>query len=127
MPRSSVSRILLDENIPAAIRRLLTGHDVRPAYQMGWSGLANGDLIAAAEAAGFDILITADSNIRYQQNLAGRHIALIVLSTNIWPTIKAQPDAILKAADSVQPGTYTEVLFLRPPLRRRPRTPSRGK
>lgn len=69
-------RILLDENVPAALRHLIGGHEVRPAYEMGWSGLANGELIAAAEADGFAILITADRNIRYQQNLTNRRIAL---------------------------------------------------
>ncbi len=114
-----MSRILLDENVPAALGRLLTGHDVKPAYVMGWSGLANGKLIAAAEAEGFDILVTADSNIRYQQNLAGRRIALVVLSTNIWPTIRANPDPVRHAVDRAQPGSYTAVPFDRPPLRRR--------
>jgi hypothetical protein len=97
MPNGAVFRIMLDENVPAALRHLISGREVRPAYQMGWSGLANGDLIAAVEAAGFDIPITADSNIRYQQNLENRRIALIVLSTNIWPTIKASAERVLNA------------------------------
>ncbi len=114
-----MSRILLDENVPANLRRLLIGHDVKPVYLMGWSGLANGKLIAAAEADGFDILVTADSNIRYQQNLVGRRIALVVLSTNIWPTIRSDPESVRRAVDSAQPGSYTAVSFDRPPLRRR--------
>jgi hypothetical protein len=69
MPRI---RILLDQNAPLGLRRLLSGHDVVTAASVGWSTIQSGDLIRAAEAAGFAVLITCDRNIRYQQNLAGR-------------------------------------------------------
>lgn len=108
-------RILLDENIPAPLRSLIAAHQSTPACDMGWAGVSNGDLIAAAEADGFDVLITADGNIRYQQNLTGRRIALIVLSTNIWPTIRADPAPILAAIETIQPGDYVEVALDRPP------------
>ena len=75
-------RILLDENVPVALKRLLTGHDARRVRNMGWIGLENGDLLNAAEAAGFPVKITADQNIRHQQNMARRKIALVVLSTS---------------------------------------------
>jgi hypothetical protein len=114
-------RILLDENIPAALRHLIVGHKVIPAHDIGWAGISNGALIIAAEAEGFEVLITADRNIRYQQNLTGRQLALIVLSTNIWPTIRANPAPILSAIDVIQPGHYVEVALDRPPRRRRPR------
>ncbi len=116
-------RILLDENVPAALRHLIDGHDVRPAFEMGWSGLANGELIAAAEAAGFAVLITADRNIRYQQNLTSRRIALVVLSTNIWPTIQRDTSPILAAIETIQPGAYVFVMLDRPPRGRRPYNP----
>jgi hypothetical protein len=116
-------RILLDENIPAPLRRLIVGHEVTTAFDIGWAGISNGRLIAAAEAAGFEVLITADSNIRYQQNLTGRRIALIVLSTNIWPTIRANPAAILAAVQAVSPGSYVAVSLGRPQRRRRPFSP----
>jgi hypothetical protein len=112
-------RILLDENIPAALRRLIIGHQVTLAYDMGWAGVSNGDLITAAEAKGFEVLITADQNIRYQQNLTGRQLALIVLSTNIWPTIRANPAPILAAIRKIQPGDYMPVALDRPPRRGR--------
>jgi predicted nuclease of predicted toxin-antitoxin system len=115
-----MSRLLLDENLPKGLRTLLHGHSVETAYQMGWGGLANGDLITAAEAAGFDAMLTADSNIQYQQNLVNRRLALIVLSTNNWPIIRDNAEALRKSVGTVQPGSYEEVRFNRPALRRRP-------
>src|SRR5690348_14431818 len=78
-------RILLDENTPRGVRRILSGHDVRTSPEMGWAGIANGQLLDEAEKAGFDALITSDQNFVFQQNLAGRNIAVVVLSTNTWP------------------------------------------
>jgi hypothetical protein len=116
--------ILLDENIPAPLCHLIIGHRATPASDMGWAGISNGDLIVAAEVEGFEVLITADRNIRYQQKLTGRKLALIVLSTNIWPTIRANPAPILSAIESIQPGGYVEVALDRPRRRRRPYNPS---
>ena len=73
-----MSRILLDQNAPRGLRQLLSTHEVRTANEMGWAALANGLLLDAAERANFDILVTADQNIRSQQNLAGRRIAMVV-------------------------------------------------
>jgi hypothetical protein len=73
-----MSRILLDQNVPRGLRQHLRGHDVETAAHRSWGTLANGELIAAAEAAGFQFLITADQNLRYQQNIAGRVIAIVV-------------------------------------------------
>jgi len=84
-------RILLDEDTPIGVRRILAGHDVRRATQMGWAGLSNSDLLDAAENAGFEAFVTCDQNIMFQQNLAGRKIAVVVLSTNRWAAIRAQP------------------------------------
>jgi predicted nuclease of predicted toxin-antitoxin system len=75
-------RILLDENIPRGLRRILQGHDVRTASEMGWASIANGQLLDEAEKAGFEALVTSDQNFVFQQNLAGRNIAIVVLSTN---------------------------------------------
>jgi hypothetical protein len=77
-------RILLDQNAPLGLRQILTGHDVRTAYEMGWDALSNAVLLAAAEQAAFDIMVTSDQNIEHQQNLTGRRIALVVLTTNHW-------------------------------------------
>ncbi|MCI0366139.1 MAG: hypothetical protein L0219_19945 [Phycisphaerales bacterium] len=77
-------RILLDHNTPAPLRYSFRGHQVETAYERGWAELTNGDLLSVAESDGFDVLITTDRGIRYQQNLAGRKLALILLSTNDW-------------------------------------------
>ena len=87
---------------------------------MGWDRLENGALLAAAEAAGFKVMVTADKRIRYQQNLMGRRISLVVLSTNHWRTIRDNAEPILQAVSSIEPGSYQEVIFERRPLRRRP-------
>jgi hypothetical protein len=71
--------------------------------------LTNGDLLIEAERAGFDVLPTADKNMRYQQNLAGRRIALVVLSTPQWPLVKLHLDRIAAAVDACTPGSYVEV------------------
>ncbi len=83
-----MSRVLFDQNTPIALRRHLTGHKVRSAREMGWERLINGDLPKAAGAEGFDVLLTADQRLQYQQNLTGRRLALIVLSTNRLATLQ---------------------------------------
>jgi len=116
-------RILLDQNAPIGIRRFLADYEVVPARMMGWGEITSGDLIRAADEAGFAIMITCDRNIRPQQNLAGRRIALIEISGGGWPTIRHHLDEVLAAVQAVRPGGYTVVSCRRPPLRRR--TPSR--
>jgi hypothetical protein len=111
-------RILLDQNAPRGLRAALSEHEVQSALQVGWATLANGDLIASAEAAGFDILITADQSIRYQQNLAERRLALIVLSTNHWSIIRLQIESIRHAVGAAYPGAYVELQFELSPLHR---------
>ena len=117
MPRI---RILLDQNAPLGLRRLLTGHDVVTAARQGWSTIQNGDLIRAAEEAGFAVLITCDRNIRYQQNLLGRQLELIELTTNQWATIRDNIADVLAVIETASPGSYATVRFPRPPRRRRP-------
>jgi len=79
-------RILFDKNVPVGVRRFLAGHDVRTFVEMQWHPqLENGELLEAGEAAGFDVMITSDQSIVYQQNLTGRKLALVVLGSNIWP------------------------------------------
>jgi hypothetical protein len=110
--------ILLDQNAPLGLRTI-QGFDIRSAYSMGWAKLANGQLIAAAEEAGFNAMITADANIRYQQNLTNRRLALVVLDTNDWFAIRANLGAVEAALALIQPGVYIPVAFERRPLRRR--------
>jgi hypothetical protein len=85
------------------------GHTVVTAWYQGWSGLKNGALLDAAEQAGFDLFITADQELSYQQNLTGRKMALVVLSTNNWRFVKAGIGEIIAAVDAAAPGSYTEV------------------
>jgi hypothetical protein len=117
-------RILFDQNAPRQIGTNLTGHDVRTALQMGWDTIANGQLIDAAEKAGFDVFITADQNLRYQQRLTGRRLALIVLTTNHWDIIRPDVGKIVAAVEAIEPGDYVTIAFDRPALRRRPFYPS---
>jgi hypothetical protein len=104
-------RILLDQATPIGVRRMLAGHDVRTAYQMGWATLSNSDLLDAAEQAGFEALVTTDQNMVFQQNLSGRTIAVIVLSTNYWPTIRTQPQTVQRAVANATPGNFTFAQF----------------
>ena len=113
-------RILLDQNAPLGLRRALRQYEVTHADELGWGRLRNGDLIRAAEEAGFVIMITCDRNVRYQQNLEGRRIILIELSGGGWPTIRNHVDRLLTAIADAQPGTYIVIPMPRPILRRRP-------
>ena len=101
--------ILFDHVTPRGVARSLTGHTVTKAKDRGWDKLTNGDLLAEAERAGFDVLVTADKNMRYQQNLTGRRIALVVLSTPQWPLVKLHLDKIAAAVDVATPGSFAEV------------------
>jgi hypothetical protein len=101
--------VLFDHVAPRGIARFLPGHTVTKAKDRGWDRLTNGDLLAAAEGAGFEVLLTADKNMRYQQNLTGRRIALVVLSTPQWPRVRLHLDIIAAAVDAATPGSYAEV------------------
>ena len=101
-------RIVFDQGTPAPLRRALSGHTVATAFELGWSSLANGDLLREAEAQ-FDLLITTDQNLRYQQNLAGRRLAILVLPTTSWPEISQHEGEIVAAATSLKPGEYREL------------------
>jgi hypothetical protein len=87
--RKSV-RILFDQGTPAPLRKWLTNHDVKTASEQGWSDLDNGDLLQAAESQ-FDLLVTTDKNLRYQQNLKGRRIAMLVLQLQAGRSCKGMP------------------------------------
>jgi hypothetical protein len=103
-------KIILDESVPQKLRLLIEGgHTVVTTWYRGWSGLKNGALLNAAEQAGFDLFITADQELSYQQNLTGRKMALVVLSTNNWAFVKAHITGIMVAVEAATPGSYTEV------------------
>jgi hypothetical protein len=107
-------RVLLDENIPAGLRKLLPGHEVMLPTEAGLVGVSNGKLLTAAEKLGFEALLTADRNLSYQQNLTGRVIAIVVLDTNHWRTIRDNTAPIIDALNSCKPGSFIEVAFDRP-------------
>jgi hypothetical protein len=102
-------RVLFDQATPLPIRSYLAGHSVRTAAQQGWATLRNGDLLMVAEGAGFDILLTTDKNIRYQQNLAARKIAIVVLGQQQWPQLRLHVQRIIEAIQAAKPGSYAEV------------------
>ena len=102
-------KILFDNGTPKPIGLSLAGHEVTYARQIGWHELENGDLIAKAEEAGYDVLLSTDKNIRYQQNLTGRKIALVVLGNQQWPLVKLHLRKIAAAVEASTPGSYTEV------------------
>lgn len=97
--------VILDENLPRGLKRLLTDIDVSTVQESGWSGISNGDLIARADGR-FDVLLTADKNLRYQQNLSARQIAIVELPSNRWPDLKAMAQQITDTLRTVEPGSY---------------------
>jgi hypothetical protein len=99
--------ILFDHGTPRGIARFLLGHTLISAKQRGWDTLSNGDLLA--ERVGFDVFLTADKNIQYQQNLSGRKIAVLVLSTPQWPLVRLHTAKIAAAVNAATPGSYGEV------------------
>ena len=90
------------------IRRYLPTHRVVTAFEQGWSTLRNGELLSAAENAGFEVLLTTDANLRYQHNLANRAIAIVVLGKARWPRIKPEMARVAAAVDAATPGSYTK-------------------
>jgi len=101
--------ILFDNGTPAPLRNAFKGHIVVEAIERGWERLANGELIAAAEDAGFEVLLTTDKNMRYQQNLEGRKIAFVVIGNQQWPTLRRYVELVVAAVNAATPGSYTEV------------------
>ena len=102
-------RILFDQGTPAPLRHSLTGHTVETAFELGWAALQNGALIAAAEDAGFEVFVTTDKNLKYQQNHTARSISIVVLSTTSWPRIQLVLADIVTAVESAVPAGYSEV------------------
>jgi hypothetical protein len=103
-------KILFDQGTPAPLRKTLAPHSVSTAFEMGWEEVENGDLLAAAEKI-FEAFITTDKNIRYQQNLNGRQLAILVLPTTSWPEIQKHLPAISDAVNGLGPGDFIELKF----------------
>ena len=102
-------KILFDNGTPRPIARSLTGHEVSYARRIGWHELENGDLIEKAEEAGYHVLLSTDKNLRYQQNLTYRKIAIVVLTEQQWPNVRLHLEKIANALNAATPGSYVEV------------------
>lgn len=102
-------RVLFDNSTPRGLAAELHGHIVTEARERGWDRLENGELLKAAEAEGFEVLVTPDQNIRYQQNLTARKIALVVLGQGRWSLVKDHLAEIAAAVDSAAPGSYRHI------------------
>jgi hypothetical protein len=102
-------RVLFDQGTPVPLRQALQEHSVSTAYELGWATLKNGELLRSAEERGFEVIVTTDTNLRYQQNLAARRIAVVVLSTTSWPRIRAAVAHVASAINSASVGSYVEV------------------
>ena len=110
--------VLFDHGTPNGLARALAEHTIHTAQSKGWDTFSNGDLLNAAEEASFDVLVTTDRRIRYQQNLRDRHIALVVLiGSTKWSLVRQHTDRIAAAVAAATPGSYSEVEI---PLERKP-------
>ncbi len=102
-------KLLFDHGVPGPLRRHLTEHSVDTSAQRGWRELSNGNLLDIAEREGYEILITTDQNMRHQQDLAGRRLAVIVLRSTAWPYARLRIEDIRAAIDGIKPGEFREV------------------
>ena len=101
-------KVLLDACVPRPLRKLLSDHTVLTAQEMGWGKLKNGALLQAAEPQ-FDAFLTSDQNLKYQQNITGRKLAILALPTNDWPTIRLHSDEIAAKVTALRPGEFVEL------------------
>lgn len=101
--------ILFDEGVPRQLRRLLGRDDITLLDERGWKGVKNGRLLQLAEENNFTVLITADQNLKYQQNLKGRKIAIIVLPYNRRKAMPLLVPSIANALETMKPGDYIEI------------------
>jgi hypothetical protein len=102
-------RILFDQGTPVPIRRALVGHTVKTAREQGWSTLQNGELLRAAEKAGFDLMLTTDTSIPYQQNIESYKVAIVILSRNRWSLVRSRLQQIVDAINAAKPGSCTVI------------------
>jgi hypothetical protein len=102
-------RILFDQGVPRGLAASLRSHDVTEARRLKWERVSNGELLKLAEDAGFNLLLTTDKNVRYQQNLAGRKISVVVLGQSPWWLVRQHLGAIAAALNAAVPGSNAEV------------------
>lgn len=101
-------KVIFDENVPLPLQQFLGGHTVTTVQQEGWAGIENGELLKLVDGK-FAVLLLADKNLRYQQNLKQRRIALVELPTNRWPALQKMAERIAAAVAVAQPGGYTVI------------------
>jgi predicted nuclease of predicted toxin-antitoxin system len=101
-------KIVFDQGTPVPLRRALGEHTIATAYELGWAELDNGELLAAAENE-FDVVVTTDQNLRHQQKLAGRRLAILILPTTSWPALRAREAQIAAAINALRPGDIVEL------------------
>ena len=101
--------VLFDQGTPAPLRHALAGHVVETVYERGWSSLKNGELIVIAESSGFEVFVTTDKNLKYQQNLVNRGMAIVVLQTTSWPRIQRALPRVVAAVEAATRGSYREI------------------
>lgn len=104
-------KILLDECTPRILKRLLSGFDIVTVQELGWTGIKNGELLARAEEQ-FDVVVTTDKNLRYQQNLSSRRLAIIELPTNQVPVVAELATAVQDALGTISAGDFIEIPLL---------------
>ncbi len=102
-------RLLVDQGTPVPLRRYLVDHSVDTAFERGWSRLQNGELLETSERDGYQLLISTDQNLRYQQSLSNRQLAIIVLLSTSWPRIQLRVDEVQTAVGEIAPGDYVEI------------------
>jgi predicted nuclease of predicted toxin-antitoxin system len=102
-------KILFDQGTPVPLRDQLPGHLIDTVYERGWSQLNNGELLTVAEQSGYEVFLTTDQRLKYQQSLSNRMIAIIVLRSTSWPRIQHRVGEIQKAIDTITRGEYIEI------------------
>lgn len=102
-------KILFDQGTPVPLRKRLVGHTIETAFERGWSEEKNSQLLKQAEEAGFELLVTTDQNMKYQQNLRTRKLAILVLSTTSWRRLMPHAKAISDLVNGMEIGDYKEI------------------
>lgn len=102
-------KVLLDECVPRKVSRFLTGHEVLTVQEMNWHAIRNGKLLSAAEAAAFDVLVTCDKNLQYQQKVLGRSLGIVQLPTNRLAALEKISQRIRESVEATSSGSFHEL------------------
>ena len=101
-------KLIFDENVPLPLGKYFSNHILSTIQEEGWAGVDNGEIIELIDGH-FDVFILADKNLRYQQNLSSRRIAMVELPTNRWPILESIAKKVVTAVEQSKPGSYTIV------------------